>query len=86
VKAKVLAARAGYADAERLAREAVTLAAATDLLNVQADAYADFAEVLALAGKRDEAAAALWQALDRYDRKGNIVMAERTRARLADPC
>ena len=54
----------------------------TDMLNLQGDAYADLAEVLLLAGKRREAAAALEQALGRYERKGNLVMAGRTRARL----
>ena len=35
--------------------------------------YADLAEVLLLGGKPDEAVAALEQALDRYERKGNLV-------------
>ena len=35
-------------------------------------------------GKTGEATAALEQALDRYERKGNLVMARRTRDRLAD--
>ena len=84
VKAKVLASRRRYMEAECLAREAISLACATDLLNVQADAYSDLADVLALTAKTEEVAAALEQALERYERKGNIVMADRTRARLAD--
>jgi hypothetical protein len=40
--------------------------------------------VLGAAGRTDEAAAALEQALDRYERKRNLVMTERTRARLAE--
>ncbi len=48
-----------------------------------AKALADLAEVLELAGRREEAAAALEQALELYERKGNLVMAERTRERLA---
>jgi tetratricopeptide (TPR) repeat protein len=84
VKAKVLASRGRHVEAERLAREAISLACATDLLNVQADAYSDLADVLALAAKTEEVAAALEQARERYERKGNIVMADRTRARLAD--
>ena len=51
---------------------------------MQGDAYADLAEVLLLAGKPDEAAAALEQALERYERKGNLVSAQRARARLAE--
>ena len=39
------------------------------LLDAQGDAYADLAEVLLLAGKPDEAVAALEQALERYERK-----------------
>ncbi len=50
---------------------------------MQGDANADLAEVLLLSGKTGEAAAALEQALDRYERKGNLVMARRTRDRLA---
>jgi hypothetical protein len=46
--------------------------------------YGDLAEVLLLAGKPDKAAAALEQALARYERKGNVVKAGRARARLAD--
>jgi hypothetical protein len=50
---------------------------------VQGDVYADHAEVLSLAGRRKEAAAALEQALERYERKGNLVSAQRARMRLA---
>ncbi len=54
------------------------------MLNAQGEAYGDFAEVLLLAGKSSEAAAALEQALDRYERKGNLVSARRAHARLAE--
>ena len=84
VRSKVLARRGRKAEAEQLARDAIELASATDLLNVQADAYFDLAEVLVLARKTEDVAPALGQALARYERKGNIVGAERTRARLAD--
>ena len=72
VRAKVLARRGEHAEAERLAREAVAIGEGTDSLIGQGDAYADLAEVLLLAGKPDEAAAALQQALDRYERKGHL--------------
>ena len=75
VRAKVLARRGEHAEAERLAHEAVAIGDATDYLNGQGDAYADLAEVLLLGGKRDDAAAALEQALERYERKGNLVSA-----------
>jgi tetratricopeptide (TPR) repeat protein len=83
VRAKVLARRGEHGEAERLAREAVAIGERTDLLNSIADAYADLGEVLSLAGRGDEAATAREQALARYERKGNLVMAERTRALLA---
>jgi hypothetical protein len=55
----------------------------TDMLDAQGDVYADLAEVLSLDGRASEAAAALKQALDCYERKGNRVSAERARARMA---
>jgi class 3 adenylate cyclase/tetratricopeptide (TPR) repeat protein len=84
VRAKVLARRGQHAEAERLAREAVAGSDETDSLDAQGDAYADLGEVLLLGGKSDEAAAALEQALERYERKGNVVPAQRVQARLAD--
>jgi tetratricopeptide (TPR) repeat protein len=84
VRAKVLARRSQHDEAERLAREAVAIAENTDWLDGQGDPYADLAEVLTLAGKPDEAGAALEQALVRYERKENLVMAERTRTRLSE--
>jgi class 3 adenylate cyclase/tetratricopeptide (TPR) repeat protein len=84
VRAKVLARRGEHADAERLAREAAALADEIDMIDAQGMAYADLAEVLSLGGKPGEAAAALEQALDRFDRKGNLVMAQRVRERLSE--
>ena len=83
VRARVLARRDEHAEAERLAREAVAIGDETDCLNWQGDAYADLAEVLLLSGKADEAKATLEQALQRYDRKENLVMVGQTRDRLA---
>lgn len=54
------------------------------MLDDQAGAYADLAEVLALAGRAEEAAEVLEQALARYERKENLVMAERVRTRLRE--
>jgi class 3 adenylate cyclase/tetratricopeptide (TPR) repeat protein len=84
VKAKVLARRGEHGEAERLAREAVAFCEQTDQLNQVGDAYADLGEVLALAGRADEAGAAFAEALTRYERKENLVLAERMRARLAE--
>ena len=84
VRAKVLAHRGEHAEAERLARQAVEASEATDQIDSQGDAYADLAEVLTLAGRAEDAAEALEQALVRYERKENLVMAERARQRLAE--
>ena len=81
-RAKVLARRGNLQEGERLAREAVALAAETDMLNAHADALIDLSEVLALAGQ--DAQAELQQALALYERKGNLVMAERTRSRVVE--
>jgi class 3 adenylate cyclase/tetratricopeptide (TPR) repeat protein len=84
VRAKVLARRGEHTDAERLAREAVAIGEDTDWLEGRGDAYTDLAEVLSFADRQTEAAEALEQALDRYERKGNLVMAGRTRERLQE--
>jgi len=52
------------------------------MLNAHADALLDLAEVLALAG--EDAQSALEGALALYEGKGNLVMAERTRASLEE--
>jgi len=83
VRGKLLARRGEHTEAEQLAREAVAIGANTEALNDQGDAYADLAEVLQIGGKDEEAIAALEQALERYERKENLVMAQRMRDRLA---
>jgi tetratricopeptide (TPR) repeat protein len=82
VQALVLAARDEHGEAERLGREAVAATEQTDSLNTQGDALCDLAEVLERAGRAQEAAAVLEQALDRYERKRNPAMAARVRQRL----
>lgn len=54
-----------------------------DGLYLQGDALCDLSEVLEAAGRRDEAAAALREALERYERKRIVPLASRTRERLA---
>ena len=83
VRAKVLARRGAYAEAERNARDAVSLADSTDMLNWQGRALVDLAEVLALAGRREEAAAELDRAIVLYKRKGNVVADASARSRRA---
>ena len=83
VQARVLAHRGELLDAEQLAREAIELADETEALLLQADARGVLAEVLELAGRREDAAEVLKNALERYERKGAVVPADRVRARLA---
>jgi len=83
VRAKVLARRGQFTEGERLARQAVTGADATDSLIAQANTRRDLGEVLELAGERGAATAALREALERYERKGALAPAERVRERLA---
>jgi class 3 adenylate cyclase/tetratricopeptide (TPR) repeat protein len=82
-QALVRSARGHHAEAELLAREAVDLSLRSDSLGYQGDALRDLAEVLEAAGRREEAAAALREALERYERKQIIPLARRTRDRLA---
>jgi class 3 adenylate cyclase len=84
VRAKLLARRGSHPDADRLAREAVSLAEGTDMLNFHGHALADLAEVLALNGRPGQGAAQLDRALALYERKGNVVSAARARRRLAE--
>jgi class 3 adenylate cyclase len=70
-------------EAERLAREAVAITEQTDGINDQGRALCNLAEVLAAAGRTEEAAAALEQALERYERKQNLAMTAQTREQLA---
>ncbi len=59
VRAKLLARRGDFEEAERLGREATAIASGTDYLDLHAQALADLAEVLRLAGKPEESAAAV---------------------------
>jgi tetratricopeptide (TPR) repeat protein len=82
VRAKVLARGGSHGEAEVVAREAIAMADATEAPIHQADAYADLAEVLELAGRPTEATAALRVALERYERKEALVPAQYIRTRL----
>jgi hypothetical protein len=72
-------------EAERVGREAVAIASATDVLDLRAQALADLAEVLRLAERSQEARAVLEEAIRLYDEKGNVVAAGQLRALLAEP-
>jgi tetratricopeptide (TPR) repeat protein len=79
----VYSARAQHTDAERLAREAIGWASKSDSLLRKGDEYSDLAKVLEADGRREEAAAALRNALERYERKEIIPLAGRVREPLA---
>jgi tetratricopeptide (TPR) repeat protein len=79
----VLARRGEHYEAVRLAREAVGIGDTTEDLGSKAETRADLGEVLILAGRAQEAAEALEQALVRFEAKENLVMAGRVRKRLA---
>jgi tetratricopeptide (TPR) repeat protein len=83
VQALVLARRGHHAEAETLARAAITIIDQSDGLNYQGEALCDLSEVLAAAGRTDEAAAALTQARERYERKRNLAMVRQVQERLA---
>jgi predicted ATPase/class 3 adenylate cyclase len=75
IRAKVLAQRGCFEEAEHLARKAVELAEQTDDIGSQATALDDLAEVLGLAGKTQERISLIGRSRDLFERKGNIVAA-----------
>ena len=76
VRAKALARLSEFDEAERLAREGVSMVSGTDMLPLRADAQADLSQVLHLAGKLEEAETARLEAIRLYKRKGNVVRAQ----------
>jgi tetratricopeptide (TPR) repeat protein len=79
VQARLLSRRGDQVAAEALAREAVTMASASDYLEHQANARFDLAHVLHEAGRSADAVEAARAALELYERKGIIPSAHRTR-------
>jgi class 3 adenylate cyclase/tetratricopeptide (TPR) repeat protein len=77
VRAKVFARSGDLEGAEELAREATGLVEHTDFPDLQASTSLDLAEVLASAGKADEAGQMIGRAKELFTRKGNVVAAER---------
>jgi DNA-binding SARP family transcriptional activator len=73
VRAKVLACRDSHRQAHQLARAALRQVEDTDALNQKAKISLDLAEVLRLAGREEEAATYVDEALRLYDAKGNII-------------
>ena len=83
-RAQVFAHRGELESAEMLAREAVAFAAASDFLDSHGDALVSLAEVLRQAARPQEAAAALEEAAQLYEQKGNVVSAARVGSRLEE--
>jgi Flp pilus assembly protein TadD len=71
-RAKIRARQGDFEQAESLAREAVSLGEPTDFVTIRAGALSDLAHVLALAGRTEEALAAVDGAARLYERKGNL--------------
>jgi ATP/maltotriose-dependent transcriptional regulator MalT len=82
VRARILAGRGDVIDALRLADEAVALTEETEDVLLKADVLTDRAAVLRAAGRLDDASRQLVAALELYERKGDVVSADRTRSLL----
>ncbi len=65
-----------------MAEEAVSMTDGMDFWDTLADAFEDLGEVLQLAGRRDDAIAALGRALDVCERKGAVPAVEHIRAKI----
>jgi class 3 adenylate cyclase/tetratricopeptide (TPR) repeat protein len=81
-RARVLAASDAFEEALRLSNEAVEITERTDYLVYQGDSFEVRGQVLAAAGRGDDARAAFEEALARYERKGNVPAAARIRAQI----
>jgi class 3 adenylate cyclase/tetratricopeptide (TPR) repeat protein len=84
VKAKILAGQGLLEQAERLAREAISIVDETDMLRPQAMALLDLALVLRSGRQFDEARVVAEQALGRFQAKGDVVSARRTQELLEE--
>ena len=85
LRARIAADRGDHAAAEILSREAIEYAFKTDFPWTQAEAHSALGHTLAAAGRIDEASTELEHAIDCFERRGDVVEAERTRRLLATP-
>jgi len=76
VRAPILARGGALREAEELARSAVDLVRRTEAPVLQADALAELAVVLCVAGRLDEARQTIAEAIALYEAKGNRVAAQ----------
>jgi class 3 adenylate cyclase/tetratricopeptide (TPR) repeat protein len=84
VLGKTLARRGEFAEGRGRVTEAVEMLRPSDELESKGNIQVDLAEVEHLSGRIDEAAAALDEALQLFEAKGNIVSANLARERLAE--
>ena len=82
IRALLVARRGEFEQAETLAREAVAITEHGQNLNARGTALMRLAEVLSMAGRSGEALPALNEAIQLYERKGNLVSAQEARALL----
>jgi tetratricopeptide (TPR) repeat protein len=82
-QARVFAHRGRFEEALQLVDEALAIAGGTDYLDWQGQAFEARGLVLEAAGRGDDARAAYAEALDRFERKGNVVAAARVRDRIS---
>jgi len=80
VRSRLLAHDSDLVGAERAARDAVAILDEIESPDLHGDCLVTLAEVLAAAARPDDARAALQEALELYELKGNLVSAERARA------
>jgi tetratricopeptide (TPR) repeat protein len=83
-RAKIYAKQGQLKEAEQLAREAVAIVDRTDHLFQVGDCHLTLATVLGEAGRRSEAIAEARRALDAFERKGIVVLADRARQLLGE--
>lgn len=84
VRAQILAGRGELAEADRLVREAIAIAAPTDDYLLHCEALAAGIDVLMAGGDRRSAVSMLEELLGLHMAKGNVVSANVTRMRLAE--
>jgi hypothetical protein len=82
VRARVLAASDAAVSALRLATEGVNLASATSDHLLRADALTDLGDVFLAVGDPESSGPPLREALELYERKGDVVSAGRLRERI----
>ena len=82
-QALLLSARGEHDEAERVARDALEFAEATDMLTEQGESLEALGRVLGAAGRTGDASTAFERAAETFARKGDVVSDRRVRERLA---